>query len=100
MDLWRRETVKLKCRVLSVKCAQQVLIPLDIEIGVEAALHENARATQSDRFVNAFTDLPYRMHIGIRLSRTAVKSAERADDIADIRIIYVAVDYIGDNVTG
>ena len=38
------------------------------------------------------------MDVSVRLSRPAVKRAERADDVADVRVIDVAVDDVRDDI--
>jgi hypothetical protein len=65
---------------------------------VKPALHQNARAAERDGFVNAFTDFLNRMNVCVGFSRSAIKRAERADDIADVRVIDVAVNDVSDDV--
>ena len=67
---------------------------------MQAALHQNAGAAESDGFVDAFADLVDRMDVSVRFPRPSIKRAECADDVADVRVIYVAVDDVGDNITG
>ena len=98
--LGRRKTVKLKFRIFCVQRAQQLLVPLDIKIRMQAALHQHAGAAESDRLVDPFADLVDRMHVRVGLARPAIKRAERADDVADVRVIDVAVDDVGDDVGG
>src|SRR2546423_995654 len=98
VNLWRRETVQLKVRILHVKSTQQILVPFNSEIRVESALHQNARAAKGNRFVNLPENLLKRGDVCVRLSRTAVESAEGADHVADVRVIYVAVNDVRDYV--
>ncbi len=83
-----------------MECREQILVPLDIKIRMQPALHQHAGAAEIDRFVDAFTNLLDRMHISVRLSWPSVKSAERADDVANVGVIDVAVDDVGDDIAG
>ena len=77
---------------------QQILVPFDIKVRVESALHQYASAAEFDRLVDSFADLVYRMDVCVRLSRSPVKRAERADHVADIRVIDIAVDDVGNDI--
>ena len=92
MYLGRRKAVQLELRILCVQRAKQVLIPLDIEVRVKAALHQHARAAEFDRLIDTLLDLFHRMDVGVGFSRPSVEGAEGADDVADIRIVDIAVD--------
>src|SRR5690242_2591154 len=98
MYLGRRKAVKLKLRIFCTQRLQQVLVPLDIKIGMKTALHKDARSAERERLVYPLTDLVYRMDICVRLSRPAIKRAERADYVADIRVVDVPVDDVRDNI--
>ena len=97
-NLRRRKAVELELRILCVQRPQQILVPLDIKIRMQPALHQNARAAEGDRLVDPFADLLDRMDVCVRLARPPVERTERADDVADVRIIDVTVDDVGDDV--
>jgi len=59
---------------------------------MKSALHQNARAAERDCFVNPFADFLNRMNVCVGLSRSAVKRAKRADNVADVSVIDVAVN--------
>src|SRR5262249_52910392 len=80
--------------------AQQILVPLNAKVRMQASLHQHAGAAEGDRFVDLFADFVYCAHIGIRCARSPVEGAERADDVADVRIVDIAVDDVGDDVFG
>src|SRR2546423_231551 len=96
MNLRRRETVKLKARVLCGERAQKIFVPLDSEIRMQSTLHQHARAAERNRLVNLRANLIDRAHVSIGRTRPAIKRAERADDVTDIRIINVSIDDVGD----
>src|SRR6476620_4213491 len=88
--------MELEHWVVRVQGRQQVLVPLDVAVRVQAALHQDARAAKCNRLVYSLTDLVYRVNVGVRLTRPPVKRAEGADDIADVRVVDVAVNDVGD----
>jgi hypothetical protein len=67
---------------------------------MQTSLHQNAGAAQGDRFIDLFTDFVYRAHVGIGRAGPAIKRAEGADDVADVRVIDVAVDDVRDDWSG
>ena len=78
--------------------AQQVLVPLDIKIRMQPALHQHTSAAEGYGLVDPLLDLFDRMNVGIRLPRPTIERAEGADYIADVRVIYVAIDDVRDDV--
>src|SRR5882672_706166 len=98
VDLGRRETMQLKRRVFLVQRSQQVFIPFDVEVGVQSALHQNSGAAEGNRLIDLLADFFQRANVSVRGARPAVERAEGTYDIADIRIVDVAVDYVSDNV--
>ncbi len=77
---------------------EQIFIPFDIKIRMKPALHQHAGTAEVDRFIDAFADLVDGMNICVRLSGPAVKRAKRADDVADVGIINVAIDDVGNDI--
>ena len=65
---------------------------------MQSALHQNARPTERDRFVNLRANLIDRAHVGVGRARPAIECAERADDVTYIRIVNVSIDDVGDDV--
>src|SRR5438552_106443 len=98
MNLRRRETMQLKARVLRTKRAQKIFVPLDAEIRMQSTLHQNAGASERDRLVNLRANLIYRAHVGVGRTWPAIERAESADDVADVRIVNVSIDDVGDDV--
>ena len=98
VNLWRREAVQLKARILRAQGAQQIFVPLDAKVRVQSALHQHARATQRDRLVNLLANFVERAHVSIGRAGPPIERAERADNVADVRVIDVAIDDVGDDV--
>ena len=98
VNLGRREAVQLKARILRAERPQQIFIPLDAEIRMQPALHQNAGAAQRDCLVNLCANFVERAHVSVGRARPPVERAESADDIADVRVVDVAIDDVGDDV--
>ena len=78
--------------------SQQIFIPFDAEVRMQSALHQNAGAAERNRLVNLVADFVDRAHVSVRRARPAIERAERAHDVADVRVVDVAVDDVGDDV--
>src|SRR5262245_51492931 len=83
-----------------MQLSQQVFVPLDSKIGMQAALHQHAGTAEGDRLIDLMANLVERTDVGVGCSRPAVERAERANYIANVRVIDVAVDDVGDDVVG
>src|SRR5947209_2996997 len=100
MNLRRREAVELKVRVSRVQRAQEFFVPLQGEVRVQTALHQHARAAERDGLVNLLANLLEGSDIRVGLSGPPVESAEGADDVADVRVVDVAVNDVRDDASG
>src|SRR5688572_9134726 len=67
---------------------------------MKSALHQHARAAERDRLVDLAADLVERSHVSVGRAGPAVESAERADYVADVRVVDIAIDDVGDDVVG
>jgi len=65
---------------------------------MQSALHQNAGAAEGYCLVNLSQNLIHRAHVGVGRAGPAIECAERTDDVADIRVIDVAIDDVGDDV--
>ena len=77
---------------------EQIQIPLLRQLRMMAALHQHLRAAERDRLLDFFVHLVERDDVGIVVLFHAVKRAELAIDVADVRVIDVAVNDVGDDV--
>ncbi len=77
--------------------AQQVLIPLDAQLRMQAALHQDARAAQVDGLLNLFEDDFLRMDVAFGVAHGPVEGAEAAIFGAEIGVVDVAVDDVADH---
>ena len=95
MNLRRAEAVDIHLRKVPLDVAQQFFVPLDLEIGMQAALHQNLIAAQIDGFLDFFQQHVAIEHVAFFVLRLAVEGAEIADGGADVRVVDVAIDVVG-----
>src|ERR1700690_1901103 len=89
----------MNLRETLLDAAQQFLMPVDFEVGVESSLHEDARAPEfdglADFFVNRIEveDVPLFRR---RAFERAIEGAEGAILRAEVWVVNVAIDDVGD----
>src|SRR5207247_2531991 len=83
--------------------AQHLLVPVNFQIGMQAALHQHARAAEFDRLANLVVD---RFEIedvplfSFGSLQWTIKRAECAVLGAEVRVINVAIDDVSDHALG
>ncbi len=91
------------CGKALLDASEQPLKPIDLEVGVEAALHEHSGAAHFDCLANLFVD---RLEVeDVALSghlalERPVEGAECAVLGAEIRVVDVAIDDVADDALG
>ena len=90
--------MQLKSGILRTQRAEQVFIPLDSEVGVQPALHQDARAAERNGFIDLRADFFEAANVGVGCARATVERAKGPDDLADVRLVDVAIDDVGDDV--
>src|SRR3989442_11242316 len=90
--------MKLKARILLMKCSQQVLIPFDTKVRMQSALHQDAGAAERNCFIDFRANLVQSANVSVRRAWPPVEGTEGTNNIAYIRVIDVAVNDVGDNV--
>ena len=98
VNLGRRKAVELKRRILRVQRPQQIFIPLDAKVRMQAALHQHTGAAKRDRLVDLLANFLERADVSVRRARATIESAEGTDNVADVGVVDVAVDDVGDDV--
>src|SRR5579871_3841698 len=93
-NLRRRKTVQMQTREALFDRTEQIFVIRKRQLGIEAALHENARPAESDSFLDLPGDGLEGQDVAVFCAHRAIKSAERAVLGAEIRVIDVAVDLI------
>src|SRR5690606_22051055 len=78
--------------------AQQVEVPVERQVGVHPALHEDAGAADGLQLRDLATQLLVGVRVGVVLTARAVEAAEAATDVAHVRVVDVAVDEVADRL--
>ena len=92
LDLRRRERVQVD-RVARLDRAEEILVVVDAEVGMVAALHEQAGAAERERLLDLLEDHRLRQQVALApVAGAAVEGAEVAVGDADVRVVEVAVD--------
>jgi hypothetical protein len=92
LDLRWRERVEVDLVALLDR-AEEVFVVADVEIGVVAALHQNAGAAKVERLLDLLEDDRLREQITLgAIARRAIERAEVAVGDAHVRVVQVAVD--------
>ena len=76
---------------------QQIDIPVERQFRMMAALHQNLNSAYGREFVEFLIDLLERKNVMILVFFGSIKRTEFAVNIADVRVINVAIDDIGDD---
>ena len=95
-DLGGREAVNVD-RVVPLDVAHQLEIPLERDVGVVAALEQDLHAADRLALVDLGADLLEAEHVALVVLGPAVERAELAVGDADVGVVDVPVDDVGDD---
>jgi hypothetical protein len=98
-DFGGGEAVQVNLKALLDR-AQQILVPLDLQVRVESALHEDAGAAQLDGLLDLLEDDFLGQDVALGVAQRAVEGAEGAVLAAKVGVVDVAVDDVGDHAFG
>ena len=102
-DLGSGVAVQMHLRKALFDSAQHFLVPVDLEVGMQAALHQHAGAAEFDGLANLFVDGVELEDVALfrgRAFQRAIEGAEGAVLGAEVGVINVAVDDVGDRALG
>src|SRR5208282_5495334 len=94
-DLRRGETMQVHLGETRAEGTQQILVPFDFQVGVQAALEQDSRAAERQHLVNLPANLFEGQDVALLRSHGAIEGAEGAILGAEVRVIDVAVDLVG-----
>ena len=97
-ELARAEAVDVDLRELALHVREQVQIPLLGQLGMMAALHQNLRPAQRQRLLDLPVQFVQRDDVGVGILLRAIKGAELAIHIADVGVVDVAINDVGDDL--
>jgi hypothetical protein len=99
-DFRRRERVEPERRIARLDGPEQILVPLEREIRIVATLEEELSAAERDRLVDFAEDLLERENVAFAGTDGAIERTEVTPRNADVRVVDVAVDDVGDDTFG
>ena len=91
----RRKAVQVQLREALLDRAQQIFVIVDAQIGIQAALHENAGAAERDGLLDLLQDGVEREDVAVLRAHGPVEGAEGAILGAEIGVVDVAIDLVG-----
>ncbi len=102
-DFRRGVAVQMHLRKTLADAAQHFLVPVDLEVGMQASLHEHAGAAEFDGLADFFVDGVEVENVAVcggGAFQRAVEGAEGAIFGAEVGVVDVAVDDVGDHALG
>src|SRR4029450_13886399 len=97
LKLRRTEPVNIDVRIFFPNVPQQIDIPLERQFRMMPPLHKNLTAADGRKFVELLIDLLERENVMILILLRSIKRAELAVNIANVRVIDVSIDNVGDD---
>ncbi len=93
----RGETVQMHLREARFQGAQQIFVVADLQVGMQAALQQNAGAAQLQHLFNFFVDGFKGEDVAVFGAERPVKGAEGTILGAEVGVIDVAIDLVSDH---
>src|ERR1044072_5652998 len=90
--------MKLKRWIFWMKRTQQVFVPFDAEVGMQSTLHQNSGTAKRNRLIDLLADFFECANVSIRRARPAIGRTARAQHVADVGVVNIAVDDVSDDV--
>src|SRR5215475_667731 len=88
----RTESVNVDVRIFFSNVLQKINVPLQRQFRMVPALHQNLNSAYRGKFIQLLIQLLETKHVMIFVALRSIKCAELAINIADIRVIDVAID--------
>ena len=89
--------MQLERGITALHRAEQVLIPLQRQIRIVSSLQQELNAADGNRLVDLPEDLVETENVSIRRSHVSIERTEVAFRDADVRVVDVAIDDVGDD---
>jgi len=90
----------VKLWVAVTERAQQTFVPVDCQVRVVAALHQNAGPAQGKGFLDLLEQVFPRVEIAFGVARIAIERAERTAGDTNIGVVDVSIDDVSDDRVG
>src|SRR6188472_1218909 len=95
LKLRRTESMNIYVRIFFADVVQEIDVPLELQFRMMPALHQDLHSTCSSEFVQLLIKLLKAQHVMIFVAFGPIKCAELAVNVANVRVIDVAIDDIG-----
>ena len=95
LKLRRAESVNINVRIFSANVLQKIDIPLERQFRMMPPLHQDLNPARRRKFVEFLIDLLERQHVMIFVAFRPIKRAKFAVNVADVRVVDIAIDDIG-----
>jgi len=99
-NLRRRVAMQMHPRKSFPDAAEHLLVPVDFEVGMQPSLHQHAGAAEFDGFTNLVVDGVEIEDVAFLCSRALQRTIKRAEGAvlgAEVGVVDVAVDDVGDH---
>src|SRR5438046_4783995 len=77
---------------------KKVLVIIDLQVRMHAALHQDARSAERNRFFDLLVNHMVGQDVGLTITLHAVERAKCAELFAHIRVIDIAIDDVADDI--
>src|ERR1041385_3084289 len=99
IDVAGTEAVNVN-RVVLLDVAEQIEIPLERDVGIVAALHQDLHRAERFRFLDLGADLLIGQRPSFAVLGPSIEGAEATIGDTDVGVVDVAVDDVGDDALG
>src|SRR5438445_5577300 len=98
LELGRTEPVNINARILFPDVMQQVDIPRELQFLMMPALHQDLNPAHGQKFVELLINLLKAKNVMILVFLGPIKGAEFAVNVADVRVVDIAIDDISHDI--
>src|SRR6476661_6364795 len=95
LKLRRTEPVDVDVRIFFADVVQEIDVPLEWQFRMMPALHQDLYSASSSELVQLLIKLLEAQHVMIFVAFGSIERAELAVNIANVRVIDVAIDDVG-----
>ena len=90
--------MNINVRIFFPYVMQKINVPRERQFWVVPPLHQDLNTARGRKFIELLIDLFEREHVMIFITLSAVKRAEFAVHVANVRVIDVSIDNVGHNL--
>ena len=98
LELRRAKTVDVDLRIFFPDVMEQLQVPIEPEFRMVPALHQDLHAAGGSQLIELLVELLVGQDVMILILFRAIKRTELAIDVADVGVIDVSIDDVGDDL--